>query len=80
MLCKVLKRFANTLTADDKYSLFNRDHLTQPIQILLSQKKKNFSPFLCTILKCTLNFEHFQKKDDPRSRCISEIADSKKCH
>ena len=33
----------NTLTADDKYSLVNRDNLTQPIHMQLSQKRKIFS-------------------------------------
>ena len=33
----------NTLTANDKYTLLNRDNLTQPIQIHLSQKEKTFS-------------------------------------
>ena len=35
--------FDNRVTADDKYSLLNRDNLTQPIQIHLSQKEKIFS-------------------------------------
>ena len=77
MLYKILKLFVNTLTAGDKYSLLNRDNLTQPFQILLSQKEETFSHFLSTFLKCFLNFEHFQKKDDPHRRCISEITDSK---
>ena len=59
------------MTADGKYSLLNRDNLTQPIQILLSPKQKNLSRFLFAFLKCTLTFKHFQKKDDPHSRCIS---------
>ena len=29
-------------------------------------------------LKSTLNFEHFQQKDDPHSRCISQIIVSEK--
>ena len=70
--------FVNTLTANDKYSLLNRRNLTQPIQVLLSDKVKSFSQFFCAFLKFTLNFENFQKKDDPHSRCISEIAVSKK--
>ena len=73
VLCTILKLFVNTLTADDKYSLLNRDNLTQLIQILLSRKQKTFSEFPSSFLKSTLNFEHFQKKDDPHSRCISEI-------
>ena len=78
MLCKILSLFVNTLTADDKYSLLNRDSLTQSIQTLLSQKQKTFSQIFSSFLKSTLNFEHFQKKDDPHSRCISEITVSEK--
>ena len=50
----------------------------QPIQILLSQKKKTFSEIFSAFLKSTLNFEHFGKKDDPHSRCISQIPVSEK--
>ena len=77
-LRKILGLFLNTLTDDDKYSLLYRDNLTQPIQILLSQKRKNFSRFFSAFSKSTLNFKHFQKKDDPHSRCISQISVSKK--
>ena len=38
--------FVNTLTADDKQSILERDNWTQPIQIQLSNKQKNFSNFL----------------------------------
>ena len=67
----MLRVFVDTLTADDEYFPLNRDNLMQPIQILLSQKQKNLSRFFFAFLKSTLNFEHFQKKDDPHSRCIS---------
>ena len=50
----------------------------QPIRTPLSQKHKAFSQFFLPFSKCTLNFEHFQKKDDPRSLFISEITDSEK--
>ena len=70
--------FVNTLTADDKYSLLNRSNLTLPIQILLSHKVKSFSEFFCSFLKFTLNFEHFQAKDEPHSRCIPQITVSEK--
>ena len=33
----------------------------------LSQKQKGFSEFVLALSKCTLNFEHFQKNDDPHS-------------
>ena len=78
VLCKILKLFVNTLTDDDKCSLLYRDNLMQPIQILLSHKQKTFSKFLSTFLKSTLNFEHSGKKDDPHSRCISQITVSEK--
>ena len=59
--------FVNTLTADDKYSPLNRDNLTQPIRTQLSQKQEAFSKFFLAFSKSTLNFEHFEKKDDPHS-------------
>ena len=77
-LCKILRLFVNTLTDDDKYSLLYRDNLKQPIQILLSQKQQTFSPFFSAFLKSTLNFKHSGKKDDPHSRCISQITVSEK--
>ena len=78
VLCKILRLFVNTLTDDDKYSLLYRDNLTQQIQILLSQKPTTFSQLFSEILKRTLNFEHFQKKYDPHSRCSSQITVSEK--
>ena len=59
--------FVKTLTADDKYSLLNRDNLTQPIRTELSQKETAFSQLLLAVSKSTVNFEHFEKKDDPHS-------------
>ena len=66
------------MTADDKYSFLNRDNLTQPIRTKLSQKQKAFSEFFVAFSKSTLNFEYFQKKDDPHSWFISEIRHSGK--
>ena len=59
--------FVNTLTADDKYSPLNRDNLTQPIRTKLSQQQEAFRQFFLAFSKSTLNFEHFEKKDDPPS-------------
>ena len=73
VLCKFLRLLVKTLTDDDKYSLLYRENLTQPNQILLSKKQKTFSKFFSAFLKSTVNFEHFQKRDDPHSRCRSEI-------
>ena len=42
---RILRLFVNTLSADAKYSLLNRDNLTQPIQIQFFQKQIFFSDF-----------------------------------
>ena len=73
VLCKILRLFVNTLTDDDKYSLLYKDNIMQPIEILLSQKQNTFPEFFSAFLKSTLNFEHSRRKDDPPSRCISQI-------
>ena len=64
---KILRLFVNTLTFDEKHYLLNRDNLTQPIQIELSQKQKTFFEFFFDLLTSILNFKHFPKKDDPYS-------------
>ena len=78
VLCKILRLLVNTLTDDDKYFFLSSENLTQPIQILLSQKRKTFSHFFSQFLKSTLNFENLQKKHDPHSRCISQMTVSEK--
>ena len=62
MICKILRLFVNTLTADEKYSLINRDTLMQPIQIQLFQKQKTFSESFSAFLKSILNFERLAKR------------------
>ena len=56
VICKISRLFINTLSADGKYSLFNREKLTQPIQMQLSPKQKTFSQFFCAFLESSLNF------------------------
>ena len=63
----MVRLICNALTADDKHYLPNRDNLTQPIQMQLSQKPKTFSEFFFAFLKSILDFKHFQRKDDPHS-------------
>ena len=67
VICKIVRVFVKTLTADDKHYFFNRENLTQPIQMQLSQKQKTFSQFFFAFLKSILNFKHLPKKDDPHS-------------
>ena len=72
VISKILRLFVNTFSAVDKYSLPNRESLTQTIQIQLSEKQKTFPRFFSAFSTSTLNFEHFQKKDDPHSLFICE--------
>ena len=66
------------MSADGKYSLLNRHNLTQPIQMQLSRKQKNFSKYFCLFLKSNLNFWIFSKKDDSHSWGIFKITESEK--
>ena len=50
----------------------------EQIQTPLSQKQKNFSGFFIAFLKCALNLEHFQKKDEYPSLIIFEIIDAER--
>ena len=67
MIQKILTLFVHRLTVDEKQYLLNRDNLTQPVQMQLSQKEKTFSEFLFPYLKSTLNFKHLPKKNNPHS-------------
>ena len=78
VIWKIWRLFPNTLTCVGKYTLFNRENLTQPIQMQLSRKEKTFSHFFEAFFKSSLIFEHFLKKDDPHCRCISDITDPEK--
>ena len=73
--CQIFWLLVNTLAADEKYPVLNRDNLTIPIQIQLSQKHKILCHYFTTFLKSSLNFEYFETKYDPHRFCISEIAD-----
>ena len=75
VICNILGLFVNILTADDKYSLLDRDNLTQPTQMQLSYRQKTFSKLFSPFLKYRLSFEDLQEKDDPHSWCIFEITD-----
>ena len=73
MLFKFLGLVVKTLTGDGKYSLLNKDNFTRAFQMELSWKQKTISQFFSGVLKRKLNFEHFRKKDDLHSCCISDI-------
>ena len=67
MIDKILRQFLNTLTVNDKHYLLNRDNLTEPIEMQLSEKQKIFSKFIFAVLKSIFNFKHLPKKEDPGS-------------
>ena len=67
MICKIIRLFVNTFTGDEKYSLFHRNNLNEPIQLQLLRKEKRFTQFFSAVLKSRLNFEHFPEKDEPHS-------------
>ena len=66
-ISKILGLFVNSLTANKKYSLLNRNNLTQPIQMHLSKKKNQFSLIFPIFFKFKWNFEDFETKDGPHS-------------
>ena len=66
------------MITDDKYSRRNMLNFTQQLEVLLSQKQERFSGFFIAFLKCALNLEHFEKKDEYPSLVISGIIDSER--
>ena len=78
VICEILGPFVNTYTTHDKYSLRNNDKLLQTSQMKLSKKQKTFNHFFASLLKSRSYFQHFEKKDDLHSLCISEITDCKR--
>ena len=65
----------NTLVVNEKHPFINRDNLTIPIQMQLSQRQETFSQFFSTFIKSPLSFEYFEKRNDPQRFCISDITD-----
>ena len=66
------------MTTDDKYSRRNMLNFTQQLEALLSQKQKTFFGWFLAFLKCALNLEHFEKKDEYSSLVISKVIDSER--
>ena len=60
LTCQILGLLVNTLATDEKYPVLNRENLTIPIQMQLSQKQKPFCKAFAAFLKSELNFEIFE--------------------
>ena len=59
--------FRNTLTANDKYPLWDCQNFSSPIQMQLPLKPKTFSDFFVPFLESTSTFKHFENKYDRNS-------------
>ena len=66
------------MTTDDKYYRRNMLNFTKQLEAPLPQKQKIFSLLFLAFLKCALNLEHFEKKDQYPSIVISRIIDSER--
>ena len=53
-------------------------NFTPKLEPPLSQKQKTFSEFFLAFLKCALNLEHLEKKDEYSSLVISKVIDSER--
>ena len=78
VLGEILGVFVNTLTADGKYRVQYCQNLQLPIQNQLCGKRTTFSEFFVSFVESTLNFKHFEEKDDRHSYCISQTTDCEK--
>ena len=75
---EILTLFVNTLTTDGKYSRRNMLNFTQQLEAPLPQKQKTFAALFLAFLKCALNLENLEEKDEYPSRLISRIIDSER--
>ena len=66
------------MTTDDKYSRRNMLNFRQQLEAILSQKQKTFSRLFLAFLKCALDLENFEKKDEYSSLVISKVIDSER--
>ena len=53
-------------------------NFTKQLEAPLPQKEKTFPGFFLAFLKCTLNIENFEKKDEYSSLVISIVIDSER--
>ena len=75
---EIFRLLVNTLTPDDKYSRRYMQIFWQQLQTPLNEKGKTFCPFVIAFLKCSLNLEHSEKKEECPSLIINEIIASER--
>ena len=76
LTCQILGLLVHTLSADEKYPVFNRHNLTIPSETPLSQKKKPFLNFLLNIWNLDEILNIFDEKDGRQRFCNFQITDS----
>ena len=62
VICEILGVSGETLTAKQKYPVWDFENLTSPIQMELSEERKHFGQLFVQFLESTSNFKHFEKK------------------
>ena len=66
------------MTTDDKFSSRIMLNFTKQLEAPLPPKQKTFSGLFLAFLKCALNLENFEKKDEYSSLVISKVNDSER--
>ena len=67
VLGQILDVFVNTMSADGKYPVQDRENLELPIQKQLCGEPTTFSECFVPFLESTSNFKSFEKKDGGHS-------------
>ena len=65
VIYKIFRLSVNALTTDNKYSLFNRENLTQPIQMQLFKKQNPFCQFFLSVWDVDQILKILKKKKWP---------------
>ena len=69
----------STLTANYDYSRINRENLPLQNSAKLSKKPSYFCSIFFAFLESELNFQCFEKKNEPLRSSISEVIDFEIC-
>ena len=75
---EIFRLFVNTLTPDDQYSRRYIQIFWQQLQTPLSIKGMAFFRFFIAFLKCALNLQHSEKKDEYPTLISTEIITSER--
>ena len=77
VIYELLGQFVNTLTADYKYSRWNREKLSEQVPKQTFLKLKTCSRFFIAFLKSKLNLEYFGNKDFLISEVLRKLLTAK---